>query len=531
LVHALTKKTPGVKLLALTATANKKTEEDIKNQLLVDHQTIAVHRESMNRPNIRLSITPVAGAATKLATLTELLATLTGSGLIYCATRENTELVAEFLNSQGIHAAAYHAGFETEQKRRIQDDFIHDKYTVIAATNALGMGIDKSNLRYIIHFDLPGSITAYYQEVGRSGRDGLPADGILLYDPADSKIQRHFIHSAQPTEGDFEYILKIISNSSTALNLATLKRTSGMHPTKLSVITAELVEQGFVQKASHNGYQTYQLTTQTGKPNLARYDTQHRVRNNELTNMKRYAELTHRCLMVVLREALGDINAQSCGQCCRCTNNSFAPSRDQDLITAISSWLDSRTIPIQLSKKINNTAVGMAVLDGKLRSDMFVQFMRERAGNNTTPLGMPDLLLQLIKACLLDLAKRHQFSCIIPIPSRTWAAQKQVVDHLAHYLRIPVIKNTLSWSNPPTSRQGELLNNDQRKHNVNQRMQVTSHPKIPKGTILLFDDYFGSGATMNEASRALREHGLLNNKIIPFAVAAVKWHLGKKGMI
>ena len=155
MTHALTIKNPSIKLLALTATANNKTEADIKQQLSIDKQEVIVHRESMDRPNIRLSVVPATGIALKLATLTDVLSTLKGAGLIYCATRENSELVADYLSSFGRPTMAYHAGLETAEKRRIQNDFLHDNDAVIAATNALGMGIDKPNLRFVIHFDFP----------------------------------------------------------------------------------------------------------------------------------------------------------------------------------------------------------------------------------------------------------------------------------------------------------------------------------------------------------------------------------------
>lgn len=531
LIHALVKKNPATKLLALTATANKQTETDIKQQFQVDKNEFIIHRESMDRPNIRLSVMQTKGTVIKLATLTLLLTKLRGCGLIYCATRENTELVAEYLISQGIKAAAYHAGIETNLKLSIQNDFIHDQYTVIAATNALGMGIDKPNLRFIIHFDFPGSITAYYQEVGRSGRDGLPAEGILLYDPTDSKIQRYFIESAQPSAEDFQIVLNTVSRIEYPPNLNTLKRMTGMHPTKLTVIVAELVEQGFLKKASIKGMQIYQQTHQKGSPNLIRYVTQCKAKNIELSAIQNYAEQSKSCLMALLRTALGDHTANPCGQCSQCSTSPFMRAKDKDLILAADSWLERRTIPIMLSKKIKNLTIGVAVLDGKLRSEDFIHFMRERANNHSAHLGISDTLLHLIKECLSDLVQHHQLSCIVPIPSRTWSARNEIINLLAKYLRIPAMQDLLYWNHTPLARQGELLNNDQRQHNVLQRMRAIDNAIIPKGTILLFDDYIGSGATLNEAASALREHAQLDNKIVPFTIAAVKWRLGKKGMI
>lgn len=528
LVHALENKYADIKLLALTATANEKTEMDIKQQLSLDKNKIIVHRENMDRPNIRLSVVPISGTTEKLATLSHLLSRLSGSGLIYCSTRENTELVAGYLLGQGISTTAYHAGIESYKKQRIQDDFIHDKFQVISATNALGMGIDKQNLRYIIHFDFPGSITAYYQEVGRAGRDGLPAEGILLYDPNDRKVQQYFIESAQPTTTDFQLVLNTIITSSVPLNLSALKRLTGLHPTRLTVIASELIEQEFLKKVSQHGNQIYQRTEKKGSPNLTRYKTQLEVRHAELNSIQRYAEQSRKCLMVILREALGDTQTSRCGKCSMCETTTFKPINNKDLLITISSWLERRVVPITLSKKIPRAASGIAVLDGKLRSPMFIQFMRERTQEQAL---ISDDLMTLIKHCFMDLARYYSFGSIISLPSRTWGARDSIIQLLADYLKVPVIKDVLSWKEIPLSRQGELLNNDQRQHNVANRMQCNIGATIPKGVILLFDDYTGSGATLNEAARALHESVPLYNEIIPFTIAAVKWRLGKSGMI
>lgn len=528
LAHALTQKNPELKLLGLTATANVKTESDIKQQLKVDNKEVFVHRESMDRPNIRLSVIHASGIAMKLATITTLLSQLKGSGLIYCATRENTELVSEYLNGQGIKTAAYHAGIDNQEKRSLQLDFITDQYPIIVATNALGMGIDKPNLRYIIHFDYPGSITAYYQEVGRSGRDGLPAEGILLYDPADSKIQKHFIESAQPTLSDFQTVLQVVADT-VSPNLMLLKRLTGMHPTKLTVIVAELVEQDFLIKVSRNRRQSYELTRKSGNPDLTRYHQQFQIRNTELQAMQSYAESQTKCLMLILREALGDLNAKTCGQCSGCVTVPFKSDEEKSQIVAIQSWLSRRTVPISLSKKVNALS-GIAVLDGKLRSMAFIQFMRERATSHISQLGISDFLMQLIKDSLQDLAKLHNFGCIIVLPSTTWGARDALANLLGNHLKIPSLLNALFWSEPHVNRQGELLNNDQRQHNVAERLRLNKDTAIPKGAILLLDDYIGSGATLNEATRALRE-GKMTHDIVPFTIAAIKWRLGKSGMI
>ncbi len=535
LVHALTSNNPTVKLLALTATANTKTEQDIKQQLTIDAQKIVVHRESMDRPNIRLTVLHTSGMAKKLITLENILKKLDGSGLIYCATRENTELVAQYLSERSLKTTAYHAGFDTQKKCKIQHDFIHDKCARIVATNALGMGIDKPNLRYIIHFDFPGSITAYYQEVGRCGRDGLPADGIMLYDSSDSKIQKHFIDSAQPDPIDFQRVLNVIKSADSPPNLALLKREIGLHPTRLTVVVAELIEQQFIRKISQAGLQVYQPTQQSAALDLGRYATQLTIRNVELAAIQYYAEQSHKCLMCVLREALGDIDTNSCKQCGVCTQKTFGPTINED-ITDTLSWLNKRALPITLNKKIKATLPGAAVLDGRLRSHEFIHFMRGRgnSGGNSdsTELGISAELLELIRLCVQDLTKEHSLTCIVPLPSKTWKARDTVAELLAKDFNIPVFLDVLYWQTQPAARQGELLNNDQRQHNVAHGMRVKNGiKKMPPGAILLLDDYTGSGATLNEAARALRQSFSMQYKIVPFTIAMVKWHLGQRGMV
>ncbi|HEX2549798.1 MAG TPA: RecQ family ATP-dependent DNA helicase [Gammaproteobacteria bacterium] len=322
LIKAIIKKNSDIKLLALTATANKKTEEDIKNQFKIQRKTLTVQRESMQRKNIRLTVIQTQGVEYKLATLTHLFQFLKGCGLIYCATRENTERVAEFLNDQGIKAAAYHAGIPIQHKLSIQNDFLADRYPVIAATNALGMGIDKPNLRYVIHFDFPGSITAYYQEMGRAGRDGQPAEGILIYDRADRRIQRFFIESL-PKPEDFADVLFSINREDEGANMHTLKSSTGMHSTKLSLILAELEEQAFLKKIYFQGMQIFQKTKKKGEPDLSRYHTQYHVKLKELDAIQYYAEQSQYCLMEILQQALGDKNTSPCKQCSQCEASPF----------------------------------------------------------------------------------------------------------------------------------------------------------------------------------------------------------------
>ncbi len=186
---------PDVPIVALTATADKQTQQDILRRLNYQpKQYIA----SFNRPNIHYSVVAKNNAIKQLNQFLESQAQQ--SGIIYCGTRANVERVAEKLKELGYRARAYHAGLEHKERRDVQTAFRYDRIDIVVATIAFGMGIDKPNVRFVVHYDLPKTIENYYQETGRAGRDGLPAQALLLYDPADSARLRGFIAANQGEE-------------------------------------------------------------------------------------------------------------------------------------------------------------------------------------------------------------------------------------------------------------------------------------------------------------------------------------------
>ncbi len=505
LLEALKEKNPRV--LALTATADTKCEADIQQQI---HATKVI-RESLDRPNLTLSVLETRGLAAKLQLMEQLLSG--GTALIYCATRENTELVAEHLNKRKIRSVAYHAGIEPQEKKAIQTAFLKDEYQAIAATNALGMGIDKPNIRTIIHFDIPGSITAYYQEVGRAGRDNLPAKGILLYDFVDRNIQEYFITSSIPEKSNFEIIL----NLADGLSLSDIKQKTGLHPTRVHLIIAELIEQGFLTKELKGKTQIYRKLPQEKKLNLSRFEAQLQIKEEELKRMVRYAKLSQGCRMATLRKTLGDQTPTFCGRCDLCKPTPL-PSLDRGATANIDAWIQEKPIVIPAAK-IAHLNEGISLFDSRLRSPLFIHFMQNRQTAET------------LDEEIFSLCKKHlhkgSYAAIVPVPSLTWKARLHATSQIANYLEIPMI-DCLEWKETPEKRQGELLNNDQRKANVHKKMVSTR--KLPEGPILLFDDYTGSGATLKEAARALRENG---DKpiLIPFTLANVKWRLGAPGFI
>ncbi len=183
-------------IIALTATATQKVRDDIIAQLGLENPRIFV--AGFDRPNLHLRVAHPQTEKEKIVTIKTLLKNSGGSGIIYTATRKAVETVAAKLKMADLSVEAYHAGMTDQERSRAQEKFMNGECQAIVATNAFGMGIDKSDIRFVIHFQVPGSIEAYYQEIGRAGRDNLPAECVLLFNYADTRTHQFFLEGSHP---------------------------------------------------------------------------------------------------------------------------------------------------------------------------------------------------------------------------------------------------------------------------------------------------------------------------------------------
>jgi ATP-dependent DNA helicase RecQ len=199
----------GCRIIALTATATPEVRSDIVTHLRMKRPTILA--SGFDRPNLKWHVLAGERPADKDALLLRLLAReRSGPALVFASTRKRVDAIADYLNSRSLRASGYHAGIKNEERTRLQEAFMTEKAGVVVATNAFGMGIDKANVRMVIHFDMPASLESYYQEAGRAGRDGGDSDCLLLHAYRDRFTHEFMIDGAHPPEATIRRVLKLV---------------------------------------------------------------------------------------------------------------------------------------------------------------------------------------------------------------------------------------------------------------------------------------------------------------------------------
>ena len=279
-------------VLATTATATKKVQYDIEQQIGGRLTTI---RGNLIRPNFQLQVVKVQSEDEKMIWLAENLNAINGTGLIYTGTRIDTEVYANWLRFVGINATDYNAGFDADTRKSIEQGLMQNKWKCIVSTNALGMGIDKSDIRFVIHTQMPASPIHYYQEIGRAGRDGKPTRIILFYNEkkengndvaTDSLLPLSFVEGSRPTTKKYQKVISLLQEE--PLSEREVLKKANLKTNQLRVIKADLIDQGIIKEVLYGKIKKYEYQYNAPALNTDSFEALREAKLKDLHAMEEY---------------------------------------------------------------------------------------------------------------------------------------------------------------------------------------------------------------------------------------------------
>jgi ATP-dependent DNA helicase RecQ len=517
IIQVLPKSIP---ILGTTATANDRVVADIQTQL---GPGLVILRGPLARESLRLQNIRLANQSERLAWLAQNLPKFKGSGIIYCLTVADTERVAGWLKQKGFFAEAYHAGDEGAMNRQaLEQAFLNNDVQILVATVALGMGFDKPDIEFVIHYQRPGSVIAYYQQVGRAGRALEKSYGILLNGNEDDDIQNYFIESAFPAEHVFQDILHTLERSEgLSLNeiLAKVNTSKSMAEKALKLLEVDgAIGQTFDRKV------IYFRTPNRWKPDNKRYDRVSALRRLELTQMQDYVNYTG-CLMQFLLNALDDPNPVPCGRCANCRGKGLASEVPDELVLEAENYLKGNQIDIQPRKMwpsglfpdqkrnipsewqpspgrslcfYGDAGWGKQVRNGKYEAGHFNDDLVNASFHLINDLWHPDPFPVWVTAIP---SNRHPE--LVP----------DFATRLAKKLGLPF--HSVLGRNGDAPEQKTMQNSTMQAGNVIGTIIIANG--IPNGPVLLVDDIIDSGWTLTMSSYLLRKHG--SGLVYPFTLA------------
>jgi ATP-dependent DNA helicase RecQ len=517
-------------VLATTATANQRVMNDVCMQL---GDNIQVYRGKLTRESLHLQNIAFPKRSQRLAWLADTLPQLNGTGIIYTATTRDADQVSEWLKSRGISVESYHGDIDSTRRLVLEDNLFNNKLKALVATSALGMGYDKPDLSFVIHYQSPGSVVSYYQQIGRAGRTLPKAYGILLSGNEDDDIQQYFIQQAFPQEQLVQDILATIEGSDGGLSKNEIQARVNGRPKKiesaLKFLSAESPAPIIISQQQPIKYSRTIIDYQLPHEAIARLS---QIREHEWSVMQEY--LNHnKCLMQFLSHQLDDDSAELCGKCVNC-NKSESLSTDYSHKTGLAAteFMENISIIIEPKKRAGN-GVAQATLRFPIYQFPFnlvnsgLQHQQGRALSRWGEAGWGEIAMhgkrnrcfdeRLIGASAKLILRRWQ-----PEPYPKWVTYVPSKRHpdlipdfavkLADRLGLPCINavNIINDNYP----QKQMENSDFRCKNLDGVFEIAS--ELPEGALFLIDDAFDSGTTFMVISALLRRAG--SGLVFPFAL-------------
>jgi ATP-dependent DNA helicase RecQ len=508
---ALEQLRPGAAVLCTTATANDRVVADVIEQLGAggDASELRTYRGELARSSLRLEVVALPSQAERLAWLARWLPELPGSGIVYCLTKRDTESVAAWLAGRGISALAYSGEVDDADRIEVERRLLSNDVKAVVATSALGMGYDKPDLGFVVHYQAPGSAIAYYQQVGRAGRALAQAHAVLLRGVEDRDIQDYFIASAFPPREKAEAVVELIASAEQPVRLGELSAAVNLGQARLTAMLKVLDVEGAVAQDGSGWVRTHEHWSYDAR----RYQAVTALRRREQDAMERYG-MGDACLMRALQLELDDPLAGDCGRCAACTEPRFAEPLERGVVVEAQEHLRSRPLELEPRKRwppMAGAGAKAIKVDRQLRPG---RALARSGDGGWDPLvrsgrfgGSGRFADELVTACVrvIDQWGPEPFpEWVCAVPSlRQPVLVPDLGQRLAGALGLPFLDLLTRMGDGPPQR--EMENSSQQAANVRGQFGLVGPPPSSPG--LLVDDLWFSGWTLATIGVLLRENG------------------------
>ncbi len=498
-------------VLGCTATANDRVVDDVATQLGI---TMNVLRGPLTRDGLSLQVIDLPDAAERLCWLDHRLGDLPGSGIIYCLTVDDTRRVADWLSQRGHSVMAYSGDLENEHRLEAEAALQANEIKALVATTALGMGYDKPDLGFVVHFQAPGSPVAYYQQVGRAGRALDSSVAVLLRGTEDAQIQDWFIQQAFPDARHVDEVLAVFDDARGPVTLAGVEADVNMRHSTLELVLKQLTVEGALTRLRA---QTYERTLKPWKYPTERVHAVTAARRVEQQQMREYAS-TNSCRMRFLTRVLDDAASEVCGVCDVCAQARFRGPLDPAEVAAARLYLRQGFITIEPRKRL----VGHSIPEAeRFDTGRALCAWGDRGWGSLVVTGKHDgtRFDDRLVGAAVDMIREWA-----PAPAPTWVA---FVPSLRHPLLVGDLARRIGEildlavhdvvrKIRDTPQQTSMRNSAHQHANVDGAFAVSG--VVPSGPVLLVDDLVDSRWTFTEVARRLRLAGA--GQVFPLALAS-----------
>ncbi len=491
----------GMPVLAVTATATNKVAKDIARQL---GQNILTMRGSLNRENFELAVVNVKTEDEKMLNIASFLKTIDGVGIIYTGTRGNTQIYSDWLNYLKIPSIPYHAGLTGDERINIENAFYNNEYKVIVSTCAFGMGIDKPDIRFIIHTQIPDSLLQYYQEIGRAGRDGLLSKIILFNKDDDKEIRKRFISQSKPPLISYlktiESIKQKIGTHNNLVKEVNVKRN------QMRVILQDLIEQDIIYKDGRY----YFFKNSDAQFDYSIFQPMIDSKSLELENMIEYTRISS-CRMKYLCNYLEDHSTSDCNRCDNCKKKSPLFEIKNEIIEKLNyfnsnhfveQYIGSDKIRVVASSYYGTSNIGEIIHRCKYE----------------TKEDFPETCVNRVVSAYKKYYEKHDLVLFVP-PSISGNLVENFAKKVAQNLGIPLSDSLIKTRE--TKPQKECVSAITKNENLKNAFRINDLSIIKNKNILLIDDIIDNGATIKNIAKYLLQNGALNVEAIVIAKTLV----------